>query len=208
MSTIFSDVHVGYSRWPNQSERRAFPTWNDGVVLPRTIWPRMRCTHCIRLCTPKMPCDSHLHTRLADIGKGGHDHLHVYIFVFGWGLSHCARGVGNPSTPVKLETQQQRQWVGLWHLCVVPLLVCKCVSLCTCPLFVAACWTVPVNMATDRRVHSSSLVLRSLGKPGHTFITKWWIKKYRITSTFTSIFFSQNNLWHTYLTGINRKQLD
>lgn len=46
-----------------------------------------------------------------------------------------------------------------------------CVS-STCPLFVAACWTVPVKMATDKRVQSSSLVLRFWGKPGRTWATE------------------------------------
>lgn len=61
-------------------------------------------------------------------------------------------------------------WVGQW-LSVVPQGVQVCVS-STCPLFVAACWTVPVKMATDKRVQSSSLVLRFWGKPGRTRATE------------------------------------
>lgn len=60
-------------------------------------------THCVGLRPAQMPCDSHLHTRLADIREGGHDHLHANVLVFGWGLPHGAGGVGNPGTPVKLQ---------------------------------------------------------------------------------------------------------
>lgn len=42
----------------------------------------------------------------------------------------------------------------------------------TWPLLVAACWTVPVKMAVDRRVQSSSLVLNFWGSPGHTLTTE------------------------------------
>lgn len=45
--------------------------------------------------------------------------------------------------------------------------------LSTCPLLVAACWTVPVKMATDRRVQSSFLLLSFQGKPEHTNSTKY-----------------------------------
>lgn len=57
-----------------------------------------------------MPRDSHLHAGLADIRKGGHDHLHGdAVFVRGRGASHGAGGVGDPGTPVELEKDQRRQ---------------------------------------------------------------------------------------------------
>lgn len=72
-----------------------------------TVWDTVwwaTWTHCIWLCSSQMPCDGHLYTGLADIGKRGHNHIHGNsIFVCWWRLSHGAGGVGNPGTPVKLK---------------------------------------------------------------------------------------------------------
>ena len=66
-------------------------------------------THSIWLCSPQMPCDSHLQTGLADIRKGGHDHLHgSSTLVSWWGLSHGAGSIGDPGTPVKLKKKGRR----------------------------------------------------------------------------------------------------
>lgn len=57
-----------------------------------------------------MPRDGHLYAGLADIRKGGHDHLHGDgIFVRWRGTSHGAGGVGDPGTPVELEKDQQKK---------------------------------------------------------------------------------------------------
>ncbi|KAF1380370.1 hypothetical protein PFLUV_G00162960 [Perca fluviatilis] len=66
-----------------------------------------------------MPCDSHLHTGLAHIRKGGHDHLHGNsILVCWWGASHGAGGVGDPGTPVKLKIKHRQRENRLTSLCV------------------------------------------------------------------------------------------
>lgn len=66
----------------------------------------MSCTHRIGLCSAQVPCDGHLHARLADIRKAGHDHVHGYVLVSGRGSPHGAGGVRNPGAPVKLETRR------------------------------------------------------------------------------------------------------
>lgn len=59
-----------------------------------------------------MPCDGHLHTGLADIRKGGHDHLHGDgVFVGGRRESHGAGRVGHPGTPVELHIEKNQSLV-------------------------------------------------------------------------------------------------
>lgn len=128
-----------------------------------------------------MPCDGHLYTGLADIGKRGHNHIHGNsIFVCWWRLSHGAGGVGNPGTPVKLKGIRVEK--RLLYPCGRPnkptvsvsapqCILCNSVDclVCvfsTCPLLVAACWAVLVKIATASSVQSSSLLLSLLGKPG------------------------------------------
>lgn len=73
--------------------------WSCGTVI-----------YCIRLWAPKVPRNGHLHAGLTDVRQGVHDQLHGNgILVIWWGAPHGAWSIGDPRTPVKLNSERNKK---------------------------------------------------------------------------------------------------